>query len=148
MTDKSPSTKAKGEKSLAALEAQPVQDDAIVVTWDGPEDTTDPKNWTSPRKGSAAIFTSLGGLVTLMPGAMMAPALSSISAALGTSPEDANLALSIFILTSAFGPLVLAPCTEIVERKPVWVVSGIWYTVWNLVCGFANSRGLMIAARS
>lgn len=54
-----------------------------------------------------------------MSGAMMAPALSSISAALGTSPEDANLALYIFILAFAFGPLVLEPCTEIVGRKPV-----------------------------
>ncbi|KAF4553942.1 Efflux pump vrtL-like protein 2 [Elsinoe fawcettii] len=135
------------EKNTHAVEAQHARAANTIVTWDGPDDASNPKNWTFSRKYAATIFTSFGGLVTLMSGAMMAPALSAISLALGTSPEDANLALSIYILAFAFGPLVLAPCTEIVARKPVWVVSGIWYTIPNLVCGFANGRGVMIAAR-
>jgi hypothetical protein len=31
--------------------------------------------------------------------------------------------------------------------KPVWLVSGSFYILWNTVCGFSHSNGLMIASR-
>ncbi|KAF2139773.1 uncharacterized protein K452DRAFT_300277 [Aplosporella prunicola CBS 121167] len=120
---------------------------SFLVTWDGPDDPLNPKNWPAWRKWAAAILTSLGGLVTLMSGAMMAPALGDISASLHIGEEEANLALSIFILAFAFGPLVLAPCSEVFGRKRVWLASSLWYTLWNLICGFANTKGVMIAGR-
>lgn len=78
---------------------------------------------------------------------MMAPALGQIGQVLHVSDEEANMALSIFVLAFAFGPLVLAPFSEVFGRKRVWVVSSFWYSVWNLCCGFAERTHTMIAAR-
>lgn len=83
----------------------------------------------------------------MMSGVMMAPALGEISISLHTSQEETNLALSIFVLAFAFGPLILAPCTEVFGRKYVWLASGLWYTLWNLGCGFAQSEGVIIVTR-
>lgn len=93
------------------------------------------------------LLTSLGGLVTLMSGAMLAPALEVIGRDLNISQTEASLALSIYVLAFAFGPMLLAPCSEVFGRKYVWLAGGCWYILWNLLCGFARSKGLMIAAR-
>ncbi len=78
---------------------------------------------------------------------MMSPALPSISHALNTNDSDTQMTMSIFVLSFAFGPMILAPLTEVFGRKPVWLISGCWYILWNTVCGFADSNGVLIAGR-
>ncbi|EEH37757.2 hypothetical protein PAAG_00678 [Paracoccidioides lutzii Pb01] len=121
--------------------------DELLVDWDGPDDPKNPLNWSMFWKWAVALLTSLGGLVTLMSGAMLAPALEAIGKDLNTSPDTTNMCLSIFVLAFAFGPMVLAPMTEIFGRRNVWIACSAWYVIWNGVCGFANSQGLMLAAR-
>lgn len=86
--------------------------------------------------------------MTLMSGAMMAPALSVIGEDLNIGVEQTQMALSIFVLAFAFGPIFLAPLSETFGRKKIWMSSGCWYIVWNTVCGFANSSAVMIVARA
>jgi MFS family permease len=99
------------------------------------------------RKWTVTLLTSFGGLVTLMSGTMIAPALGQIAKDLHTSESTTQMTLSIYVLSFAFGPMVLAPMTEVFGRKPVWLVSGSFYILWNTVCGFSHSNGLMIASR-
>lgn len=82
-----------------------------------------------------------------MSSTMMAPALPSISIDLNTDDATTQMTLSIFVLSFAFGPMVLAPMTEVFGRKPVWVLSGCFYILWNTVCGFSKNNGVMIASR-
>ncbi|KAK7189980.1 major facilitator superfamily transporter [Paraphaeosphaeria sporulosa] len=119
----------------------------LLVTWSSPSDPTNPYNWPLPRKWATVLLTSLGGLVTLMSGPMLAPALDAISTELSISSAEATMALSIYVLAFAFGPMVLAPCSEVWGRKVVWVAGGSWYVLWNAVCGMSRGRGLLIAAR-
>jgi MFS family permease len=84
--------------------------------------------------------------VTLMSGTMMAPALEQISKDLHTTESTTQMTLSIYVLSFAFGPMILAPMTEVFGRKPVWLISGSFYILWNTVCGFSHSNGLMIAS--
>ncbi|KAF7186204.1 putative transporter [Pseudocercospora fuligena] len=121
--------------------------DPLLVTWEGEEDPANPLNWSTARKWTLTLLTSFGGLVCLMSSTMLAPALEEIADTLGTSQERANMTLSIFVLAYAFGPLILAPLAEVFGRRNVWLIASVWYTVWNLVCGFAKSNGLLLAAR-
>jgi MFS family permease len=99
------------------------------------------------RKWTVTLLTSFGGLVTLMSGTMIAPALGQISKDLHASESTMQMTLSIYVLSFAFGPMILAPMTEVFGRKPVWLVAGSFYIVWNTVCGFSHSNGLMVASR-
>ena len=116
------------------------------MTWDGDADPNHPFNWPRRRKWAITILLSNGGLVTLMSGAMLAPSLHAISQNFGTSEEEAQIFLSIFVLAFAFGPMVLSPFTEVFGRRPVWILSSCFYILWNTVAGFSRSPGLMIAS--
>lgn len=85
--------------------------------------------------------------MTLMSGVMLAPALTVISEDLDMSEAEASMALSIYVLAFAFGPMILAPCSEVWGRKPIWIVGGSVYVLWNTLCGLSKGRGLMIAGR-
>jgi MFS family permease len=117
------------------------------VTWDGPDDPSNPYNWSTRWKWTVTLLTSLGGLVTLMSGSTMAPALSAIGEDLSIGDAETQLTLSIFVLAFAFGPLILAPLTEVFERRSVWILASLWYLLWNTVCGFAHTKALMVSAR-
>ncbi|KAI0149676.1 MFS general substrate transporter [Hypoxylon sp. NC0597] len=121
--------------------------DPYLVTWNGSDDPEHPYNWPFFRKWAITILLSNGGLVTLMSGAMLAPALESISADLGTGEEETQIFLSIFVLAFAFGPMVLSPLAEVFGRRPVWILSSCFYILWNTVAGFSRTPGLMIASR-
>lgn len=112
------------------------------MTWDSPQDPQSPFNWPLRTKWMVTLFVSFGGFIS-----MMAPALPAISNDLAMTEEDASLALSIFTLAFAVGPMALAPFAEAYGRRPVWVTAGLFYTVWNVVCGFSQNRGTLIAAR-
>lgn len=62
-----------------------------------------------------------------MSGAMLAPALADISRDLQISKAAASLVLSIYILAFAFGPMILAPCSEVWGRRPIWIFGAAWY---------------------
>ncbi|KAI1845285.1 hypothetical protein JX266_008595 [Neoarthrinium moseri] len=120
---------------------------SLLVTWDGDEDPQHPFNWPQARKWAITILLSNGGLVTLMSGAMLAPALHSIAHDLETDEEETQIFLSIFILAFAFGPMVLSPLAEVFGRRPVWLLGSCFYVLWNTVAGFSQTPGLMIASR-
>ncbi|KAI1378896.1 MFS general substrate transporter [Hypoxylon crocopeplum] len=122
-------------------------EDSLLVTWDGDDDPEHPYNWSLTRRWAITILLSGGGLVTLMSGAMLAPALSSISRDLNTGEEETQIFLSIFVLAFAFGPMVLSPLAEVFGRRPVWLASSCFYILWNTVAGFSQTPGLMIASR-
>ncbi|KUJ15750.1 MFS multidrug transporter [Mollisia scopiformis] len=118
-----------------------------LVTRDSPEDPLNPFNWPQRTKWAVTLLTSFGGMVTLMSSTMMAPALPDIGQDLHIDDATTQLTLSIFVLSQAIGPMVLAPCTEVFGRKPVWILSGCLYILWNTVCGFSKTNNVMIVGR-
>lgn len=135
------------EASSGKEQSETTQTASLLVTWDSPDDPLNPYNWSQPRKWALTLLLSLGGLVTLMASTMMAPALAAIANDLGTSQASAQIFLSIFVLAFAFGPMVLAPLSEVFGRRPVWILSSCFFILWNTVSGFSNSTGLLIASR-
>lgn len=77
----------------------------------------------------------------------MAPAITTIANDLHMSNTESTMALSVYLLATAFGPLIIGPLSEVYGRKPIIHATNIWFLAWNLICGFANSKGLLIAAR-
>lgn len=79
---------------------------------------------------------------------MIAPAEPQIANDLDVhSTFQLQLIFSIFLLAFVFGPLFVAPLSEVYGRVIVLQLSNIFFLIWNLVCGFAQNEGQMIAFR-
>jgi MFS family permease len=78
---------------------------------------------------------------------IMAPAISTIAQELDMNSAESVMALSIYLLATAFGPLIIGPLSEVYGRAPILHASNVWFLVWNIVCGFAKNKETLIAAR-
>lgn len=71
------------------------------VSWDGPDDPENPKNWSFKRKWAATIVVSSFTFISPVSSSMVAPALSSIAAEFHITNEvESQLVLSIFVSNS------------------------------------------------
>lgn len=122
--------------------------DPNLVTWDGPDDPENPKNWSTKRKWAATFVVSSFTFISPVASSMVAPALTTIAADFGITDEvESQLVLSIFILAYAIGPLFLGPLSELFGRRIVIQLSNVFFFAFNLACGFAQNKGQMIAFR-
>ncbi|KAF2432079.1 MFS general substrate transporter [Tothia fuscella] len=141
-----------GEKPgppLSRSETQKAKEkDPNLVMWDGPDDPTNPKNWSMGRKWAATFVVSSFTFISPVSSSMVAPALTAVSKDLHITQEvESAMILSIFVLAYAIGPLFLGPLSEVYGRKKVVQYSNLFYLVWNLACGFAQTSGQMLAFR-
>lgn len=118
------------------------------VTWEDAEDPENPKNWTYKKKWAATLIVSSFTFISPVSSSMVAPALNKIGLDLGVNSEiEKSLMLSIFVLAYAIGPLFLGPLSEIYGRVIVLQLSNLFFLAFNIGCGFAQTKGQLIAFR-
>ncbi|KAF2724296.1 putative efflux pump antibiotic resistance protein [Polychaeton citri CBS 116435] len=130
------------ELELAQRDTSP-----FLVTFEEPFDAENPLDWPTARKWMVTDVLSATGFNRIMVSTIMAPALPTIARELNMSPTESAMSLSIYLLATAFGPLIIGPLSEMYGRQVVLHGSSVWFLVWNLVCGFANTKGTLIASR-
>ena len=119
-----------------------------LVTWDGPTDCANPKNWSLKKKWLITALVSLYAFVSPVSSSMVAPALTTLGRELNMRNDvEVQMALSIFVLGYAFGPLLFGPASEVFGRTRVLQASNLFYVAWNLGCGFAQNRAEMFVFR-
>ncbi|QSZ30230.1 hypothetical protein DSL72_004752 [Monilinia vaccinii-corymbosi] len=128
--------------------------DPNLVSWEGPNDPENPKNWTTGRKWAATLVVSSFTFISPVSSSMVAPALASISSDLNiVNSIEQSLVLSIFVLAYAVdtdtrsGPLFLGPLSEVFGRVIVLQISNLLYLFFNLGCGLAQTKEQLIAFR-
>lgn len=124
--------------------------DPELVTWDGPDDPNNPRNWRNRERVFQTVLVSLYTLISPMSSSILSPAMVEISDSLGIKKAVIeSLCVSIMVLAWAIGPLVIAPISESdrVGRKPV-LNSSIWIVaIFNLACGFVKTPAQLCVLR-
>ncbi|PLB44303.1 synaptic vesicle transporter [Aspergillus steynii IBT 23096] len=126
--------------------AEAARDEAFLVTF-RPDDPENPLNWSKSLKWGVTAAVSGTGFVRIMVSTMMAPAIDTMAKELNMSITESTMALSVYLLATAFGPLIIGPLSEVYGRKPIFHITNVWFLAWNLACGFVHSKGLLISAR-
>ncbi|KAF6828370.1 MFS multidrug transporter [Colletotrichum plurivorum] len=114
-----------------------------LVTWGGPNDPRNPKNWPSKRKWAAVFCVSFYTLLSPVSSSMVAPALEAI----GRELNIPSAFEQILVLAYALGPLVWGPLSELYGRVVILQVTTVLYMGFNLGCGLATSKTQMIVFR-
>lgn len=140
---------ANSMKRKASTRSKRSEKDHNLVTWDGPDDPANPKNWSRQKKWAATVTVSLFTFISPVSSSMIAPALQNIAADFGLSMGSGVLpiAMSVFVLGFAVGPLFIGPLSELFGRRIVLQISNLVYFVFNLACGFSQNTGQIIAFR-
>lgn len=124
------------------------REDLDLVTWDGPLDPKNPKNWSRRKRWAVTSFVSCYSFISPVTSAAIAPALNLIGDEFHvTSSVEKSLMLSVFVLAYAVGPLLLGPLSEIYGRVYVLQVSNLFFLAFNVGCGFSQSKTQMIVFR-
>ncbi|KAI0126880.1 major facilitator superfamily domain-containing protein [Xylariales sp. AK1849] len=127
--------------------AAPKQEDPYLVAFEEPFDADNPRNWTTSRKWAVTDVLSATGFNRIMVSTIMAPALTTIASELQMNAVESVMALSIYLLATALGPLFIGPLSEMYGRQRILHASNVWFLIWNMTCGFANTKQLLIASR-
>jgi MFS family permease len=79
---------------------------------------------------------------------MFAPGVPQVMKDFGTDNIDmASLVVSIYVLGYAFGPLIIAPLSELYGRKPMYLSSALLFLAFTLGCGWSTNMGMLAAFR-
>ncbi|KZP14003.1 MFS general substrate transporter [Athelia psychrophila] len=139
---------APAEPTVERVTAPPKEHgDSNVVTWDGPNDLTNPKNWSIKYK---YLLSGLCCLCTLNVGfASSAPtsAIGFIAKDFGVAPEVSDLITSLFLVGFIAGPTVWGPGSELVGRQIIYRVSMVCYTLVILGQALAPNIEVMLITR-
>ncbi|KAH2977242.1 hypothetical protein KXW58_005946 [Aspergillus fumigatus] len=123
-------------------------DDSEIVKWDGENDPELPLNWPASKKWRNVVMVSALTFVTPFASSMFAPAINQVMVEMGTSNRDiGSFGVSIYLLGYAFGPLVLAPCSELYGRLIVYHISAALFILCNVACALSISMPMLIIVR-
>lgn len=140
---------ARSSEESSSNQADKEKKDPNLVTWDGPDDPANPKNWSTKRKWAATLVVSSFTFISPVVSSMVAPSLDAMSADLGVKDQvESEMMLSIFILAYAFGPLFLGPLSELVGRRKVLQLGNAFFFAFNLGGGFAQTETQMVSPRA
>ncbi|KAK5112252.1 hypothetical protein LTR62_004413 [Meristemomyces frigidus] len=90
--------------------------EAFKVKFDG-DDKTNPRNWSTMYKAFITWQLGMLALAASLGSSIIAPAEPTIATYTGVSQETMVLAVSLYVLGFAFGPLLWGPISEVYGRK-------------------------------
>ncbi|KAL1700521.1 major facilitator superfamily domain-containing protein [Schizophyllum commune] len=126
---------------------QPPAEDPNRVAWDGPDDQLNPQNWTETRRWLITLVCSL--MTVNVTFASSAPTSATLAIAMDfkVSREVAYLITTMFLLGYAIGPLFWGPGSELVGRRPIFVVAMVCYTLFILGQALAPNIQTLLVTR-
>ncbi|KAK2026635.1 MFS general substrate transporter [Colletotrichum zoysiae] len=122
--------------------------DPNIVDFDGPDDPEHPLNWLTTRKTTTIAIVSMTALLSPIGSTISAAAAADIMHHFGTTNETLGaLMTTIYLLGFAFGPLAIAPLSELYGRAIMFRSCTLLFTVFNIACAVANSFGSLVVYR-
>jgi len=118
------------------------------VTWSGPDDKENPKNWSYAMKWVVTTLVSLISFVTTFSSSSIAPALPQIASEFHiTTQVEQSLPFAIFGVGFVVGALPYGPLSELYGRTPVLHVSFAFFVIFTIASGFSKTFAQLVVFR-
>jgi multidrug resistance protein len=116
----------------------------VTFTYADPEN---PQNWSNLYKWYITLVASILVVCIAYGSAIVTGGLGLIEEKYHVSLEVAILTCSIMVLGFAVGPLLWSPLSEIIGRRPVYIISLSLYVIFNIPCALAPNIGALLVCR-
>ncbi|KAF8854548.1 cycloheximide resistance protein [Acephala macrosclerotiorum] len=105
-------------------------------------------NWSSSKKVTAIGIVSLVTMLSPLASTIISPATPDVMSTFHSTNETIGaFVTSVYILGYAFGPLVIAPLSELYGRSPVYNTCNTIFLIFSIACAVANSLSSLIVFR-
>ncbi|KAL4881189.1 major facilitator superfamily domain-containing protein [Aspergillus karnatakaensis] len=139
--DISPSTLAPTQIEQGALED-------TLVDWDGECDPTNPSNWPKGKKWAHVVIISVLALIANMAPTMCAPGIEDITAEFDiASSTISTLAITLYVLGIAIGPMFMSSLSEVYGRLPVYHTANIIFVAFIVGNALSQSTAQFMVFR-
>ncbi|KAJ9094569.1 hypothetical protein QFC20_006884 [Naganishia adeliensis] len=112
-----------------------------------PESGENPKEWTKGKKWFVTLGMSALCLAVALGSAMPTGNLPAQAEDLGVSHEVIFISITLFVVGFGVGPLLFAPLSEMIGRKPVYIISMFFYFIFTLPSALAQNIETMLICR-
>ncbi|KAJ5235578.1 Major facilitator superfamily domain general substrate transporter [Penicillium citrinum] len=119
-----------------------------LVGWDSQDDPENPQNFAAGKKWALLALISAFTLISPLASSMFSPAVVYMAAEFHETNETIlSFTVSIYLVGYVFGPLFLAPLSEIFGRRVVLSAANWFFVVWQIGCALAKNIETLIVCR-
>jgi multidrug resistance protein len=110
-------------------------------------DPENPQNWSRLYRWYITLVASILVLCIAFGSSIVTGGLGLIEEKYNVSLEVAILTCSIMVCGFAVGPLLWSPLSEIIGRRPVYIISLGLYVIFNIPCALSPNIGGLLVCR-
>ncbi|KAK9466862.1 major facilitator superfamily domain-containing protein [Lipomyces arxii] len=114
-------------------------DKHIVVEWEGPNDPSNPYNFSPWRKWSSTVICSVGALCVACSSSIYTATYEGIQSDLHVKQITAITGLTLFVFGMGAGPMLYAPLSEFYGRRIIYIVAFVFYLAFQFPVGFGRN---------
>ncbi|KAF2737909.1 MFS general substrate transporter [Polyplosphaeria fusca] len=129
-------------------EARSEDNDPNIVWWDGPDDPQNPMNWSRNKKWGTVILISAITFLVPLASSMFAPGVPKVMETFNsTSQMLEGFMVSVYVLGFAFGPLIIAPLSEMYGRLPLYHGCNCLFVIFSIAAAVSSNMTMFILFR-
>ncbi|RAH47235.1 putative MFS polyamine transporter [Aspergillus brunneoviolaceus CBS 621.78] len=133
---------------LATLQGSALQEpDFEPIPWEDPRERRNPHNWPIWKKLFHTVVPCILAFVITFGTSVNEAALDLIAIRFNVSRTVSMLTLTVYTLGLAFGPLFIAPLSETIGRRPVYVFTSSCLLAFSAGAGAANNLATLLVCR-
>lgn len=135
-------------QSVRIIDAEEGHDPYLVTFQSTKSPQDNPRQWSYRRRMCMLLVYAPFSLIGPYASSMASPASSTIGEELGLSTAfQQSFIVGLFLLAFCVGPLFSGPASESFGRRPVVLVCGLCFFVFNIGCAVAKTSTQMLALR-
>ncbi|CAI7600327.1 unnamed protein product [Penicillium bialowiezense] len=119
----------------------------FIVSWNGPNDPENPRNFPRWRKWVVTIMLGLMTICVTFASSVFSTATKVTAKKFNVSPEVMVLAVSLFVLGFAFGPIIFGPLSELHGRKKPMFVGMFVFAIFQIPVAVAQNLQTIFVCR-
>ncbi|KAI0412187.1 major facilitator superfamily domain-containing protein [Xylaria grammica] len=133
--------------AIQTEEKKKEEEDANLVTWDGPDDPENPQNYSRPRKFFITGIWIYGNLCATLASSIWSSGATQLKAQFHQSTIVVTLGISFFLLGFSIGPPLWGPTSERFGRKWPMTIGMLLFTIFTIPIAVGQNIETLLVSR-
>ncbi|MCJ1377766.1 hypothetical protein MMC17_000862 [Xylographa soralifera] len=134
-------------EEIGDMSKSPIQQALPAGEWSSLEDPEDPQNWSTAKKVYHSAIPSVYCFTVTFASSVYTPGVPYVEEQFQVSTTVALLPLSLYVLGTAFGPMIAAPMSETLGRRAVYFCCLPIFGLFIIGAGFSTDIASLVICR-